>query len=115
MLVSRSSNINFNYLQGTSKSALGMVIVMWALIGLTLYILFSNTHFDLGTGEKPAKPITFENVVGLQECKQSLREIIEYMRDPNRFLNVGARMRKGIIFYGPSGTGKTTLAKATAG
>lgn len=69
----------------------------------------------MDTSSKPHRAITFNNVVGLEDCKESLQEVIEYMRDPKKYEAIGARMRRGIIFYGPSGTGKTTLAKATAG
>lgn len=60
-------------------------------------------------------PSTFKDVVGLEECKTSLKEVIEFMKNPQSYKDIGARMRKGIIFYGPSGTGKTSLAKACAG
>ena len=75
----------------------------------------ASSQLDLDTSTKPLKAITFDNVVGLEECKESLQEVIDYMKDPKRYEDIGARMRRGIIFYGPSGTGKTTLAKATAG
>ena len=67
------------------------------------------------TNSKPMKAITFDSVVGLQQSKESLMEVINYMQNPKMYEEIGARMRRGIIFYGPSGTGKTTLAKATAG
>ena len=90
-------------------------MILWALIGFSFYLFMSNRKYDLSTNSKPQKTITFDDIMGLEDCKQSLREIIEYMRDPIKYQEIGARMRKGIIFFGPSGTGKTTLAKATAG
>jgi len=72
-----------------------------------------NSKMD--TNSKPMKPVTFADVVGLEESKRSLQEVIDYMKQPGKYQEIGARMRRGIIFYGPSGTGKTTLAKATAG
>ena len=69
----------------------------------------------MDTNSKPMKPVTFTDVVGLEESKRSLQEVIDYMKQPGKYQEIGARMRRGIIFYGPSGTGKTTLAKATAG
>lgn len=59
--------------------------------------------------------ITFEDVAGVDEAKDELKEIIEYLRTPNKFLNIGGRIPKGILLVGPPGTGKTLLAKAVAG
>lgn len=74
----------------------------------------SDHHSDMKTSSRPQKKIDFSNVIGLEESKQALREIIDFMRDSKKYAEIGARMRRGVIFYGPSGTGKTTLAKATA-
>jgi len=59
--------------------------------------------------------ITFDDVAGVDEAKEELKEIIEYLRNPNKFLNIGGRIPKGILLVGPPGTGKTLLAKAVAG
>ena len=75
----------------------------------------SDMNSKMDTNSKPMKPVTFADVVGLEESKRSLQEVIDYMKQPGKYQEIGARMRRGIIFYGPSGTGKTTLAKATAG
>jgi cell division protease FtsH len=59
--------------------------------------------------------ITFDDVAGVDEAKDELKEIIEYLKTPEKFLNIGGRIPKGILLVGPPGTGKTLLAKAVAG
>lgn len=58
---------------------------------------------------------TFENVAGLQEEKEELEEIVDFLREPKKYIQVGARIPKGVLLEGPPGTGKTLLAKAVAG
>lgn len=99
-----------------NTTSLFLIALLWAVFGFLFFMFFkSDGQSDMTTSSKPLKPITFDHVVGLEECKESLQEVIQYMRDPKKYENIGARMRRGIIFFGPSGTGKTTLAKATAG
>ncbi|MCD7737077.1 MAG: ATP-dependent zinc metalloprotease FtsH [Lachnospiraceae bacterium] len=62
-----------------------------------------------------AKRITFDNVAGLKEEKEDLQEIIDFLKEPSKFIQIGARIPKGVILVGPPGTGKTLLAKAVAG
>ena len=62
-----------------------------------------------------AKKVTFKDVAGLQEEKEDLKEIVENLKDPKKYLQVGARIPKGVLLVGPPGTGKTLLAKAVAG
>lgn len=62
-----------------------------------------------------AKRVTFENVAGLKEEKEDLEEIISFLKEPAKFVQIGARIPKGVILVGPPGTGKTLLAKAVAG
>jgi cell division protease FtsH len=59
--------------------------------------------------------ITFNDVAGVEEAKEELKEIIEFLRTPQKFLNLGGKIPKGILLVGPPGTGKTLLAKAVAG
>ncbi|HCI73639.1 MAG TPA: cell division protein FtsH [Lachnospiraceae bacterium] len=62
-----------------------------------------------------AKKVTFADVAGLAEEKEELQELVQFLSVPEQFLNVGARIPKGVILVGPPGTGKTLLAKAVAG
>ena len=61
------------------------------------------------------KKVTFDDVAGAEEEKEELREIVEFLRAPQKFTNLGARIPKGVLLVGPPGTGKTLIAKAVAG
>ncbi len=62
-----------------------------------------------------SKIVTFANVAGLQEEKEELEEVVDFLKEPKKYLELGARIPKGVILTGPPGTGKTLLAKAVAG
>ena len=61
------------------------------------------------------KKVTFDNVAGLDEEKEDLQEVVDFLKDPQKYTKVGARIPKGVLLVGPPGTGKTLLAKAVAG
>ncbi len=65
--------------------------------------------------EEEATKITFDDVAGVEEAKTELEEIVEFLQNPQRYKNIGARIPKGVLLVGPPGTGKTLLAKAVAG
>jgi cell division protease FtsH len=74
---------------------------------------FGKSRAKLLTGDTPK--VTFADVAGADEAKQELQEIIEFLKDPQKFTKLGGRLPKGALLVGPPGTGKTLLAKAVAG
>ena len=73
------------------------------------------SHARTRTLSDQGKKVTFDDVAGADEEKEELREIVEFLRDPQKFTALGARIPKGVLLVGPPGTGKTLIAKAVAG
>jgi len=76
-------------------------------------ILGMGSSKKLVSSEKP--DVTFDDVAGVEESKEEVKEIVDFLKHPDRYLNLGAKIPKGVLLVGPPGTGKTLLAKAVAG
>jgi cell division protease FtsH len=74
---------------------------------------FGKSRARMFSGEHPT--VTFEDVAGVDEAKEELKEVVEFLKEPQKFIQLGARIPKGVLLVGPPGTGKTLLAKAVSG
>jgi cell division protease FtsH len=74
---------------------------------------FGKSRARMFTGDQPT--VTFADVAGVEEAKEELKEVVEFLREPEKFISLGARIPKGVLLVGPPGTGKTLLAKAVSG
>lgn len=97
----------------------GMWVVLWLLMRM---MTKSSGGGIMGVGKSTAKMyveketgVTFRDVAGEEEAKESLTELVDFLKNPNKYREIGARLPKGALLVGPPGTGKTLLAKALAG
>jgi cell division protease FtsH len=106
-------------------SAAGYLLPMLLLGGAFFFIFrqaqgsnnsamsFGKSRARMFSGDQPT--VTFEDVAGIEESKEELLEIVEFLQEPQKFIALGARIPKGVLLVGPPGTGKTLLAKAVSG
>ena len=106
-------------------SVIGYVLPFILMFGLFWWIFrqaqgsnnqamsFGKSRARMFSGEHPK--VTFDDVAGADESKEELKEVVEFLREPEKFIQLGARIPKGVLLVGPPGTGKTLLAKAVSG
>ncbi len=124
-----NGTVTVNY-QGASRwGSIGTILFTWLpliLFGALIIFFFrqaqggSNQAMSFGrsrarmvSGDKPT--VTFGDVAGVDEAKQELQEVVEFLKYPEKFIALGARIPRGVLLVGPPGTGKTLLARAVAG
>ena len=106
----------------------GMILPSLFSLGLILlFFVWMNKQAQKGVGQAfsfgkvnlkistPKEKITFKDVAGLEEVKQELNEVVEFLKSPKKFLDLGAKIPRGVLLMGPPGSGKTLLARAVAG
>lgn len=124
----REKNVKYTYKDSAGNGWIGILfnaIPVLILLGLWIFMMRqmqSGGNKALSFGKSRArlhssqqKKVTFKDVAGVEEAKEELQEIIEFLREPQKFQKLGGRIPKGVLLIGPPGTGKTLLARAIAG
>ena len=122
--------VDFQPPADTTLLQLGLYLFLPLLLFIGIWMMFRRTRDQFlgggilsGFAKSPAKryeeagkrPITFADVAGLEGVKNDLQEIVEFLKNPEKFTRLGGRVPKGVLLMGPPGTGKTLLARAVAG
>ncbi len=126
------ANVEWKVDKADTSSSIIEIVLSWVLPFLFIYLIFgivmrkmskSGGGFMGGVGKSNAKMygvekatgVTFKDVAGQDEAKESLTEIVDFLHNPGKYAEIGAKLPKGALLVGPPGTGKTLLAKAVAG
>jgi cell division protease FtsH len=98
------------------------IVLIWIVFGIIMRKMGGGSGGLMGVGKSKAKVyvqketgVTFKDVAGQDEAKESLQEIVDFLENPGKYTTIGAKLPKGALLVGPPGTGKTLLAKAVAG
>ena len=128
----KANNVNIvGYIPSQSNSILEFFVI-WVLPMILIYVVFALIYrrmaksggdiMGMGVGKSTAKVyvqkdtgVTFKDVAGEDEAKDSLMQIVDFLHNPGKYQQIGAKLPKGALLVGPPGTGKTLLAKAVAG
>ena len=121
----RKSDIDFKYADPSPMETYGFALLVLVLISVTLYFVvrrISGLASPMSFGRSKGKlyaiedlGITFNDVAGIDEAVEEVREVVDFLRSPEKYQRLGGRIPKGVLLVGPPGTGKTLLAKAIAG
>ena len=121
-LAKRGVRIDVQIASEQSAYSYGALVIGAAFLGLLGFTLFRVTSGRIPALEsktreagKESSTVTFADVAGVDEAKEEVKEIVDFLRDPSRFTAIGGRIPKGVLLVGPPGTGKTLLARSIAG
>jgi len=128
----KDHNVKFSAKTSETTSVFVQILVNWilpfAMIYIVMWLLYRMLMKNggggglMGVGKSPAKMymeketgVTFKDVAGEEEAKESVKELVDFLHNPDKYVKIGAKLPKGALLVGPPGTGKTLLAKAVAG